>query len=120
MNAAEYDLIIDRAADYRFTLTVLNQSGVAVNLTGTTVYAQVRTAADKKLSATFAADLTNAVTGVLVLSLTEDDTLALNAAAAYEWDLFIVRTGSITERLLYGSVTVRQNVYKGSPIDPNP
>lgn len=120
MIAAEYDLIIDRAAEYRFTLTIKDRAGDPVNLTGKTFYADVIDAATKNQVTAFTATVTSpASSGEVVLSLSEANTLQLNARRGYEWDLFMVTAAtSVTERILYGKITVRQNRTKGVPIDP--
>jgi hypothetical protein len=55
--------------------------------------------------------------GQVLFTLTETQTLLFNAAGSYEYDIFMVRN-SVTTRLLYGTVTIRQNFTKGVPIDP--
>lgn len=117
MIAAEYDLIIDRAADYRFTLTIKNRLGALVNLSSHTFSADIIDAATRAKVVSFTATITSPTTsGEVVLSLSEADTLLLNNRRGYEWDLFMVSGGN-TERLLYGKVTARQNRTK-APIDP--
>ena len=121
MNAAQYDLVIDRAAEYNFTLTLKNRSGAVVNLTGKTFYGAIIENATSKNVASFTATVTAPASGEVILALTELQTLALNHNTDYSWDLFVV-TGTppsqSTERLLFGSVTVRKNFKKGIPIDP--
>ncbi len=122
MNAAQYDLVIDRAAEYRFVLTIKNRGGSPISLTGNGFHADIREKKTKKTAATFSPSITAAPTvGEVLLSLSEANTLLLNHNTEYEWDLFRV-VGSApnqsTERLLYGDVTVRQNITKGIPVDP--
>jgi hypothetical protein len=117
MIAAQYDITLDRAAEYSFTVTVQNPAGSPVNLTGSTVYAEIRDYNTKKQIAVFSSASSVFASGQIVLSLTEADTKLLNSKTRYEWDLFLVRTGTATERLLFGDVTCRQNYYKGAPID---
>lgn len=117
MNAAQYDITIDRAAEYNFTVTVQNPAGSPVDLSGATIYAEVRDYNTKSQVAVFSSASSVLASGQIVLSLTEADTKLMNAKTRYEWDLFIVRSGSVTERLLFGDLTCRQNYYKGAPID---
>lgn len=118
MKAAQYDITLDRAAEYRFTLTIKNRLGALVNLTGNSFYADIIDAATRQQVASFTATVTNpATSGEVVLSLSEADSLLFNVRRGYEWDLFRV-SGTSTERLLYGKVIVRQNRTKGVPIDP--
>lgn len=111
MLAANYDITLDRAADYSFVLTIQNQAGAAVNLTGAVFYADVREVASKKE----VLDLTPAISGTatngqVLLSLTKAQTKTLRAGKGiYEWDLFMDRN-SKRERLLYGSFTARAQI----------
>lgn len=116
MIAAQYDITLDRAADYLFTLTIRNRAGDPVDLTGRTFSADIIDAATRAKVVSFTAAITSpASAGEVVLSLSEANTLLFNSRRDYEWDLFMVNGGS-TERLLYGKVTARQNRTK-APID---
>ena len=120
MLAANYDITIDRAAEYTFVLTIQNQAGTAVNLGGDSVtfYADIREVASKKEAVSFTTEiLSSGVNGQVKLSLTEANTLTLRPSLAYEYDIFLKR-GTVMERLLEGSVTVRANITKGVPVDP--
>ena len=122
MLAANYDITIDRAAEYKFVLTIQNQAGAAVNLgsPAATFYADIRETATKKEIVSFTAAILNSgVNGQVSLNLSEANTLDLKPNGSYEYDIFM-RRNNITERLLYGSVTVRANITKGSPVDPTP
>jgi hypothetical protein len=111
MLAANYDITLDRAADYSFVLTIQNQAGAAVNITGATFYADVREVASKKE----VLDLTPAISGSaahgqVLISLTQVQTKTLRAGKGiYEWDLFMDRSSTRT-RLLYGSLTARAQI----------
>jgi hypothetical protein len=118
MLAANYDITIDRAAEYTFVLTIQNQAGTAVDIGSATFYADIREAASKKEVVSFTtAILSSGVNGQVQLSLTEANTLTLRPSLAYEYDIFM-RRGTVMERLLEGSVTVRANITKGVPVDP--
>ena len=73
----------------RYLLTVTHDDGAvppaAVNVSGRTVLAQVRTDPDGDLLGTFAVDYTDAATGVIVLSLAAADTAAITVGSWY-WD----------------------------------
>ena len=110
MLAANYDITLDRAADYSFVLTIQNQAGLPVNLGSPTAsfIADVREVASKKevldLTPTTVGSPTN---GQVLISLTKTQTKTLRATKGfYEWDIFMIRGGSRT-RLLYGSLTAR-------------
>ena len=115
MLAANYNITLDRGADYRFVLTIINQAGAAVDLSAvgsppiaTTFIADVREVASKKevldLTPTVLAPATN---GQVTLSITKAQTKTLRAGSGiYEWDIFMDRS-SLRTRLLYGSLTAR-------------
>lgn len=111
MLAANYDITLDRAADYSFVLTIQNQAGVAVDLTGAVFYADVREVASKKEVLDLTPTITgSAVNGQVLISLTKAQTKTLRAGKGiYEWDLFMDRN-SKRERLLYGSLTARAQI----------
>jgi DNA helicase IV len=123
MLAANYDITIDRAAEYKFVLTLQNQLGQAVDLDPPDAgpyefFADIRETVTKKEIVSFAASVLNdGDNGQVSFVLSEDKTLKLKPSTSYEYDIFMQRAGSM-ERLLYGSVTVRANITKGFPVDP--
>lgn len=120
MLAANYDITIDRAAEYTFVLTINNQVGTAVNISGAAFYADIRDSVNNTEAVSFGYTILNSgANGQVSFNLTEANTLLLRSSGRYSYDIFMIRSGSgITERLLYGSVTVRANTTKGVPIDP--
>ena len=123
MLAANYDITIDRAAEYSFVLTIQNYLKQPIDLEPSnaaayTFYADIRETNTKKEIVSFTTlILDGGNNGQVSLRLTEADTLLLKPSLAYEYDIFMQR-GGVMERLLYGSVTVRANVTKGVPVDP--
>jgi hypothetical protein len=125
MLAANYDITLDRAAEYTFVLTIQNQAGSPVDLSSVLsggspdkVWADVRDADTKKEVTSFDCVVIQPGTlGQIKLTLTEQQTLLFNTKRSYEYDLFMYRNTKM-ERLLYGKVNVRSNVTKGSPVDP--
>jgi hypothetical protein len=123
MLAANYDITIDRAAEYSFVLTIQNQLEVPIDLdppasAAFDFYADIRETVTKKEVVSFtAAVLDDGNNGQVAFNLTEANTLLLKPSGSYEYDIFM-RRGSVMERLLYGSVTVRANITKGVPVDP--
>ena len=123
MLAANYDITIDRAAEYSFVLTIQNQLGQPVDLAPPAsaafgFYADIRETATKKEVVSFTASVLNGGdNGQVAFNLSEASTLLLKPTGAYEYDIFMQR-GGVMERLLYGSVTVRANITKGAPVDP--
>lgn len=119
MNAAKYDITIDRASEYDFILTVQNYSGNPVDLSmGTSFYSDIRESISKKEIMSFnAVPIIAEGNNRVSFRLLESQTLALNPNKKYEYDIFMVREG-VTTCLLYGSISVRANITKGLPVDP--
>jgi hypothetical protein len=110
MLAANFDITLDRAADYSFVLTIQNQAGSAVDLsTNTTFYADVREVASKKEVLDLTPVASSPTYGQVTIALTKAQTRTLKAGSGiYEWDLFMDRgSPAVRSRLLYGAVTAR-------------
>ena len=123
MLAANYNITIDRAAEYSFVLTIQNQLQEPIDLDPPAAdpyafYADIRETATKKEIVSFTANiLDGGDNGQVAFNLSEANTLLLKPSTEYEYDIFMQRNG-VMERLLYGSVTVRANITKGAPVDP--
>ena len=118
MLAANYDITLDRAADYSFVLTINNQAGTAVDLSAANNAGSVPTAfiADvcevttkKEVLDLTPTVLNPATNGQVQITITKAQTKTLKAGSGiYEWDLFMDRGNPIVRtRLLYGSLTAR-------------
>jgi len=107
MLAANFDITLDRAADYSFVLTIKNQAGLPVDITGAVFYSDVREILSKKEVLDLTPTISNALNGEVTIALTKTQTKTLRAGTGvYEWDLFMDRLG-VRARLLYGSLTAR-------------
>lgn len=110
MIAANYDITIDRAADYSFVLTVQNQAGAPVTLPAANLcYGDIRDSVTKQqvTSFSFASGTTN---GELTVTLARATTKLLREKGSYEYDIFIDLGATPTRlRLLEGKVSVRNN-----------
>jgi len=117
MLAANYDITLDRGADYSFVLTIQNQAGTAVDLSAvgsppiaTTFIADVREVASKVEVLDLAPVILGSVAnGQVTITITKAQTKTLRAGSGiYEWDLFMDRGSPVVRtRLLYGSLTAR-------------
>ena len=108
MAAGKYNITIDQGSDFSIQLTV-KESGVTKNLTGFSARAPLRpTQTATPLSATFTCAITNASGGILTMSLAHSTTAGLSGGK-YTYDLEIY-TGSVVQRLIQGTATVRANV----------
>ena len=111
--AAIANLRIDQGASFSSDVTVTDTDGDAFNLTGYTAaakmakgYASTRTRTS--ITTSIASDPT---TGVITLSLTADQTNALDAPARYVYDIEILRTSDSTvTRVIEGIITISPSV----------
>jgi|SRR5210317_1158350 hypothetical protein len=111
--AATANLRIEQGATFSSDVTVKDTNGSAFDLTGYTAaakmalgYASTRTRTT--ISTAIAGDAT---TGVITISLTADQTSALDAPARYVYDVEITKTSDSTvTRVIEGIITVSPNV----------
>ena len=111
--AATANLRIEQGATFNSDVTVKDTNGSAFDLTGYTAaakmalgYASTRTRTT--ISTAIASDAT---TGVITISLTADQTSALDAPARYVYDVEITKTSDSTvTRVIEGIITVSHNV----------
>lgn len=109
MLAANYPIILDRAADWSKSLTIRNGAGAVVNLTSISFRGTIRNAVTKTPILNFTFTKTNAVGGIVKFSLTDTQTRSLLSSIKYEYDIFM-DNGDSDIRLLEGSVTSRDNI----------
>jgi hypothetical protein len=110
MNAANYDIIIDRAAFFRMSLTIYDDTGSTVDVSTATFYADIRDKSTKKEITQFSiGPLSDGADGKVYIDLPEVSTKLLTEFNSYEYDLFMIRSGK-TSRLLVGDVIVRNNI----------
>ena len=110
--AAIANLSLDQGATFNSDVTVKDANGNAFNLTGYTASAKMAkgyssTRTRTTITCTVAGDAT---TGVVTMSLTADQTAALEEGR-YLYDLEILQTSSSTiTRVIEGIITVRPQV----------
>ena len=111
--AAIANLRIDQGATFTSDVTVTDSNGDAFDLTGYTAsakmakgYASTRTRTS--ITATINSDPT---TGIITLTLTADQTNALDAPARYVYDVEITQTSDSTvTRVIEGIITISPSV----------
>ena len=110
MSAARYDLVIDQGSDFAIEFTV-DESGTVKNLTGYSARAQLRTTkANASISATFTCTIPTPTNGKINMTLPNGTSAALTAGRFF-YDLEIYTSSdTIVSRLLYGEVTLTQEV----------
>ena len=109
MLAANYDITLDRAADYSFVLTVLNQAGAAVTVPSSGYFGDIRDSVTKQQVTSFTIDRKNDGTdGQILITLPKTTTKLLRETGGYEYDIFADISGT-RRRLIEGKVLVRNN-----------
>lgn len=111
MLASNYNITLDRTADYQLIITIKDKSGDNVDLSDATFYSQIIDTRSKRNMVSFDINKSQATSGAIVMSLSELQTKQLLSNVQYSYDLFMQRpSGSEvdTKRLIYGSVTARQ------------
>ena len=111
--AARANLQIDRGATFSSDVTVSDTDGTAFDLTGYTAAAKMAKGyASTQTRVTITATINNdPTTGVITLSLTADQTKALDAPARYVYDVEITKTSDSTvTRVIEGLITISPDV----------
>jgi hypothetical protein len=110
--AATANYNIDQGTTFSSTVTVKDNSGDPLDLTGYTAtakmalgYSSTRTRTD--LTIVFDSDRTS---GNVTMSLTATQTAALEAPARYVYDLDITDSSGTVTRIIEGLITTRPNV----------
>jgi hypothetical protein len=110
MLAANFDITLDRASDYSFVLTIQNQAGLPVDITGAVFYSDIREKASKNEILDLSPTILSAISGQVTIALTKAQTKTLRSGRGiYEWDLFMDLNSKRT-RLLYGALTARAQI----------
>lgn len=123
MPAGVCNLIIEQGTSFSRTITLTDSQvvPVAINLTGYTARAQMRTAANAvDIVATFACTIAAPLTGTIALTLTDEQTSAIptvgktayDKLTKYVWDMEIESAGGEVTRILNGIVEVSPEVTK--------
>jgi len=111
MLAANYNITLDRGADYSFVLTLNSPAGTPVNITGATFDSDIRDVKTKAEAGVLVGSVTTAGSGIATFSMTAANTKLLRAGTGlYEYDIFMSLGTSpniVKRRLLYGSFTLR-------------
>ncbi len=103
------NLVIDQGSTFSTTISLTNDDGDVIDLTGYDGQSQIRKHYTSITSVPFTVTIAPA-TGQVTLSLTATDTAAL-ASGRYVYDVELI-TGSTISRVLEGIVTVSPEVTK--------
>lgn len=112
--AAQYNLKIDKGGAFDFSLRILDALDEPVTLSGgsTAFKAQIREDHRKPLIASFTVGPypVEAPDGTVRFLLTAAQTLLLDPNKKYVWDFFWTDTAGIRRRILFGKVSVEENI----------
>jgi hypothetical protein len=111
--AARANLTIDKSATFSSDVTVLDPDGTAFDLTGYTAAAKMAKGyASTQTRVTLTTQInSDPTTGIITISLTADQTKALDAPARYVYDVEITKTSDSTvTRVIEGLITVSPDV----------
>ena len=101
-----YNFTLQRRADYSLVLQFKDGSSAAINLTGSTVAAQVWNKQRSTKYADFAVAYPNRANGEVTVSLTDLQTTALPDVAYY--DVLVTTAGGLKDYYLEGQITVSE------------
>jgi hypothetical protein len=102
----QYNISLQRRADYYVTLQFKDSTGTAIDLTGWTVEAEAWDATRTTKYADFAVTYTNRLTGTIKLSLTDDQTTTFPDELNY--DVLLIDTAGTREYYLEGTIYVSE------------
>ena len=107
MAAGQYNIIIEKGTTFGKTLTVKDDVGDAVDLTGASARAKFRTKAQDGSSYTFTMAVTDAANGIISWDMDAATTTTLPSGKGV-YDLEIVYSDASVDRILTGNVTVSE------------
>lgn len=106
--AAKANIVIDQGADFSTTVTVTDDNGDIVDLTGYTSSGQIRKNFTSSTSYDFTTSI-NASGGTITLSLSRTTTANI-AAGRYVYDVEITSSANTRSRLVEGIATITPEV----------
>jgi len=109
MSAGTYNFTFEQGATFSRQLTV-QDNGSAMNLTNYTGRMQLRSSVESStIALTVTCSITNASGGILTISNTATETMAVSPGI-YVYDLEIESSAGVVTRLMEGTATVNANV----------
>ena len=106
ISPGQYNISLQRRADYSITLHFEDSTGVDINLTSWTVAAQVWNLNHSTKYADFTVTYTNLATGTIAIALTDEQT-ALFPNEAY-YDVLLTNPSGLKEYYLEGIIYVSE------------
>ena len=102
----QYNITLQRRADYSITLQFKDSNDAAINLTGWSAAAQVWNQGRTTKYADFTITYTNRVTGTVAISLTDEQTTLFPDEAYY--DVLLTNPSGLKEYYLEGTIYVSE------------
>lgn len=110
MAAGKYNMLVQQGATYSQTITLKDNFGVAVNITGCTAAAQIRQQySDPTPAAQFTCVIPVGTDGVIRISLTPAQTAAITFDRGV-YDLELTYPSGVKDRILQGNVVISKEV----------
>jgi NAD dependent epimerase/dehydratase family enzyme len=106
ISPGQYNISLQRRADYSIALQFKDSTDAAINLTGWTVAAQVWNEGRSTKYADFTVTYTNLATGTIAIALTDEQTTIFPAEAYY--DVLLTNPSGLKEYYLEGIVYVSE------------
>ena len=106
ISPGQYNISLQRRADYSITLQFKDSTDAAINLTGWTVEAEVWNQGRSTKYADFTVTYTNRVTGTIAIALTDEQTATLPNEVYY--DVLLTNPSGLKEYYLEGIIYVSE------------
>ena len=114
VSPGEYNINVQRRADYSLALQFKDSTGTAIDLTGSTVSAQIWDKERQAKYADFAIAYTDRVQGKVAMSLTDVQTESLpdpnrtSPPVSLYYDVLVTTSGGLKDYYLEGKVTASE------------
>lgn len=115
MIASNFNITLDRAADYSQSFTCYGVADTPSVVSASEFFGQVREVVSKRKVVDFTFQTPTPASGEVYFELSNESTKLLRSKVKYEYDIFRV-TASATTRLVYGTLTVRSNITNNQSI----
>lgn len=109
MAAIPVNLLIDKGADFDVTFFITNKDGTPLNMSGYTGNAAMKKSYSASSSIPFTLTFVNRTTGEIALSLTDEETAALDRRR-YVYDIVLADPNGYKTRVIMGNAEVSPGV----------
>jgi hypothetical protein len=106
ISPGQYNISLQRRADYSITLQFKDSTGAAIDLTGWTVEAEVWNEGRTTKYADFTVTYTNRAAGTIAIALTDEQTTTFPDEAYY--DVLLINPSGLREYYLEGIIYVSE------------